>query len=253
MKFQVIIFSFVLLTSCAVNEYYQVYKTTSLEAKETPENIVFEDANCEIYYNLWSDGGDPGFDIFNKSDSDITIMLSKSFFILNGVAYEYFQNRIFSKSINSSATIASNYYPVNFNVHKVSGTNGASLSTAFIEKSDLTIPAKTKVRISEFHISTTRIVNCDLSKFPTKKTMKTLYFNEENSPIVFYNLITYSTPNDTLRIENNFFVNEITNYPASYMFTTIDTSFCGKELEEPINVFINPDADKFYIKYFKSK
>lgn len=242
-----------MLTSCAVNEYYQVYKTTSEEAIVTDGNVIFEDSNCKIYYNLWSDGGDPGFSIYNKSDSDITIMLSKSFFVINNVAHEYFQNRIFSMAINASTTINSNYYSLNINGKSTVGTKTSGLSTTFIEKPELTIPAKTMIRISEFQITNTRIVNCDLSKFPTKKNMKTLYFEKENSPFVFYNLITYYTASDTLRVENAFFVAEITNYPASYMFTTIDTSMCGKPLEKPITVFENPDADKFYLKYSNGK
>ena len=87
-----------LISSCAVTEYYQVFQTNTENGILDKNRIMFEDKNCSVYYNLWAEGGDVGFSIYNKTENDLTIYLTKSFFVLNGIAYEYYQNRTFSRS-----------------------------------------------------------------------------------------------------------------------------------------------------------
>jgi len=255
MKKLLILFMTLLLSSCAVTNYYQVYKTNSESGILKNDKIVFEDKNCSVSYDLWSEGGDIGFSIYNKTESDMTINLNKTFFVLNGVAYEYFQNRTFTKTQNSGTTVSSYNYPYywNYNVTKVAGTSSTSFSTSYIEKSILTIPSKTSINISEFQITNSRYVNCDLIKSPSNKNIKTLKFDNDNSPFVFYNLITYTTKSDTSRLENKFYVSEITNYPSSEMFDKIDTSMCGRILNVPFVIFKDAAPDKFYIQYSTEK
>lgn len=241
-----------ILISCeAPNYYYQVYKTNSDNGSFKNNKIVFEDNNCEVHYNLWGDGGNIGFSIYNKTDSDLTINLTKTFFVLNGISYEYFQNRTFSKSTNNGTIVTSYNYPYywNNNITNVSGTSSTSYSTQFIEKPELTIPPKTLINISEFKIVNTNYLNCDLEKYPWRKNVRTLNFGKNVSPFVFYNLITYSTKSETLRIENKFYVSEITNYPSSAMDNYVDTSECGRLLYPPVYVLKNASPDKFYLEY----
>ena len=83
----------------------------------------------------------------------------------------------------------------------------------------------------------------------TRKNLKKLKYSADNTPFSFYNIITYSTKTDTLKIENKFYVTEITNYPAPEMYTRVDSSVCGRELDFPIHIFKDATPDKFYIKY----
>ena len=93
-----------LLTSCATN-FYQVYQVTPTANIEANENyLIFEDENCKVSYDLWSNGGNIGFRCFNKTDEDIYLDLEKSYFILNGTAYNYYKNRVFTKSISSGSS-----------------------------------------------------------------------------------------------------------------------------------------------------
>lgn len=255
MKKLLIPFLTILLTSCSVTNYYQVYKANSENGTFAKDKIFFEDKNCSVTYNLWAEGGDIGFSIYNKTDNDLTIDLTKTFFVLNGVAYEYFQNRTFSKSSSSGTTLTSYpyYYYWYWNPAKVSGTNSTSFSTSFAEKPELTIPSKTSINISEYHVANSRYVKCDLEEYPSRRNVKTLKFDKTNSPFVFYNLITYKTKSDSSRIENKFYVSEITNLPSTEMLTTVNTDSCGKSLFGPIDVFKNITPDKFYIRYTKEK
>lgn len=245
-----------LLSSCAtITDYYQVYKTYPEGGIVNKNKIVFEDNNCSVLYNLWTEGGDLGFSIYNKTESDLTINLSKTFFVLNGVSFEYYQNRTFSKSSNNGRTSTTYNYPYywNYNLTKVEGTSSTGYSTSYIEKPAITIPPKTLINISEYNVTNSRYTNCDLAKIPNQENIKTLKFSKENSPFTFYNLITYSTKSDTIRFENRFYVSEITNYPQTEMFTFIDTTNCGRKLDFSIEVFKSLSPDKFYIKYTTEK
>jgi hypothetical protein len=242
-----------LFASCAFTaNYYQVYQTNNENGILTNDKIIFEDKSCSVAYNLWADGGDIGFSIYNKTESDLIVDLTKTFFVLNGVSYEYFQNRSFSKSSSSGTTLTTSNYPYyyysNYNSSKSYST---SSSATYMEKPQLTIPPKTQVMVSEYHVAKTRYLNCDLSKYPTSKTIKTVQFDKSNSPFVFYNLISYKSKGDSTRMENRFYVSEITNYPEVKMFTKVDTSICGRKLNIPERIFKNVTPDKFYYKYTK--
>jgi hypothetical protein len=239
------------MSSCAVSNYYQVYKTTPENGTISANKIVFEDNNCTVTYDLWNEGGNVGFTIANKSENDLTVMLSKTFFILNGMAYEYYQNRTFSKSSNTGASWSNYYVPLYRNpaLENLTGSLSESYSTAYIEKPELTIPPKTMVNISEYKLANTTFKHCDLEEYPNRKEVKAMVFNKENSPFRFYNLITYSVKGDTIRMENKFYVSEITNYPSTMMYTEIDTDACGNKLYYPISAIKKGNPDKFYIKY----
>lgn len=242
-----------LLTSCAETNFFQVYKTNTDDGTLANDKIVFDDKNCTVSYNLWAEGGDIGFNIYNKTESYLTVNLTKTFFVLNDVAYEYFQNRTFSKSSKVGTIVPPgvnrSFWNNNVANSIVSGVPG--FSTSYIEKPELTIPSKTSVNISGYNIANSRYVDCDLLKYPMKKYIKTIKFDKTNSPFVFYNIITYSLKSDTSKLENKFYVSEITNYPSSEMFTSVDTSKCGGKLDFPIEVFKSYTPDKFYIKYTK--
>jgi len=65
-----------------------MYKAVpNTEVTKTGNNLVYEDDQCKVSYNLWSNGGDAGFVFQNKTDQNIYLDLGESFFIINGVAH----------------------------------------------------------------------------------------------------------------------------------------------------------------------
>ncbi len=66
-----------------------------------------EHSGFTIEYYFWSEYGDVGFLITNNSDKDLYLNFGKSYFIYNGYAYDYYQNRIFVNSSKSSSAISS--------------------------------------------------------------------------------------------------------------------------------------------------
>ena len=102
-KIHIAIISLILFSSCQPMLYYQMYevKPTKNTAPINDE-LVYEDSNCKISYNFWSNGGNAGFRFYNKTNDDIYLLLDKSNFILNGVAYDYYKNREYTTSKGTS-------------------------------------------------------------------------------------------------------------------------------------------------------
>jgi len=259
------------LTSC-VTSFYQVYKATPVDKIVLKENqLVYEDENCKVSYNLWDDGGSIGFRFLNKTDKNIYINMEESLFILNGISYNYYKNRTFTYS-KSTGTSASNSVlasksvtGVNYSnlvqTNKVSATNivgvtaSSGYSESYNEEKIICIPALSSKIISEYTINQSLLRDCDLLKYPSRKEVKTKTFTKSNSPLIFSNRIQYTIgqSGNSVKFENEFFVTEITNYPESEMIESKVDEYCGQKSIVPTNYFKNVSPDKFYIKYMKGQ
>jgi hypothetical protein len=257
-----------MITSCVSTSYFQVYKTEPSDKLVVKDNLlVYEDENCKVTYNLWSDGGNIGFQFFNKTEKNIYLNLEESFFILNGVSYNYFRNRVFTSSISSGTTASRgvtaaksstglNYLDL-IQTNRISANNtlgsmtSSGFSVSFSEEKKICIPSKTSKIISEYKINESLFRDCDLFKYPKKKQIKSKTFSKEKSPLVFSNRIAYSIGQDEkiMKFENEFYVSEITNYPESEMYNSKNDEFCGQKSTTIVKYFKNVSADKFYIKY----
>lgn len=258
-----------LISSCRTTSFYQVYNVKPIGASVTNATVelFFEDSNCKISYNLWSNGGNIGFDFYNRTDNNIYVKLNESNFILNGFAYDYFKNRTFttseSKSASTSNTSTGSVAVTGINVYNNIQTNqvkrasSANLSSSvghavsIKEDSIICIPPKTTKRISEYSINNDLKRDCDLFKYPRIKEIKTKSYTAEKSPIVFSNRITYEINGNSKLVENEFFVSEITNYPESEFFESIYDEYCGQKSYYPIRYYKFYDINKFYKKYSK--
>jgi hypothetical protein len=257
-----------IMSSCTTTSFYQVYEVRPIEESNTKTaELLFEDDNCKIAYDLWANGGNIGFNFYNKTDSKIYVKLNESNFILNGFAYDYFKNRTFTTSESKSASAlrqstgsvsvagVNSYYDIQTNQIKSSSSAslGSSVGYAVSIKEDsiICIPPKTTKRISEYLINNTLIRNCDLFKYPRTKEIKTKTYTAEKSPIVFSNRITYNINGSSKLVENDFFVSEITNYPDYEFFEYKYDQYCGQIEEYSTKYYKFYDIDKFYIRYNK--
>jgi hypothetical protein len=257
-----------IFSSCATTSYYQVYDVKPINQSITKSDLLFfEDENCKITYNLWSNGGNIGFNFYNKTDSKIYVKKNESNFILNGFAYDYFKNRTFttseSKSASTSKTSAGSVAITGLNVYnniqtnQVESSNSANLSSSvgyavsINEDSIVCIPPKTTKRISEYSINEALIRNCDLFKYPRTKEINTVSYKVDESPIVFSNRITYEINGNLKEVTNDFYVSEITNYPESEFFENKSEEFCGQKSSYATKYYKYYDTDRFYIQYSK--
>ncbi|MEI6122153.1 MAG: hypothetical protein WCQ95_00855 [Bacteroidota bacterium] len=249
MKKLIILCVLSVMMSCGVSTYYQIYKATPEGGVLTKEYVQFEDNNCIVNYDLWSNGGYIDFYVFNKTDNDLTVDLTKSFFAMNGESVQYFQNRVFSNSTNYGTTVSKSYYSNSYWSKSVSKLSATSSSISYNEKPELIIPPKTRSNISIYNVTDERYINCDLADFPSSRDNEVLKFDKTNSPFIFNNIITYSANGMVNRFDNKFYVSEIANYSSSNVKVLISVTECGKHLEYPYSAFKDVSPDKFYIKY----
>lgn len=260
----------ILLSSCGSSSFYQVYKAEPVSELKTADNYLFyEDEHCQVNYNFWDAGGNMGFSFYNKTDSNIYINLEDSFFILNGVAFDYFQNRVFTNTKNSGASksgnVAASKSVTGYNFWDLLQTNSiqASSSTStmvssgyavsYAEDKVIVIPAKTSKIITEYNINEALYRDCDLFKYPAKKQIKTVGFSKNDSPIVFSNRIAYRLDGaiDHLKLENAFYVAEISNLPESEFLVSKSQEYCGQKSKMAKKFFKETAPNKFYIRYTK--
>lgn len=258
----------VMFTSCSSKTYFQVYKTAASEKLVAKENqLVYEDDNCKVVYNLWSNGGNIGFQFFNKTDKNIYLNLEESFFVLNGVSYNYYKNRYYTKSSSSGLTttvgaglIGQNYSDFTqgnsiLTTNTLGAMSAAAYSVAYTEEKQVCIPPKTSKLISEYAINTSLFRDCELFKYPNAKQIKAKVFSKEQSPLVFSNRIAYAVgqTDNLIKLENEFYVTEISNYPEKEVLEYRFDEFCGQKSLTKKAYFLNAAADKFYIKYYKGQ
>ncbi len=100
-----------MLASCGTTyKYVQVCTAKSIDnattAQSTNEGLLYENEDCIVKYNLWSNGGDAGFVFYNKTNKVIHIDLSQTFLMKNGVAYDYYTPQTVTKTSSSSVGVA---------------------------------------------------------------------------------------------------------------------------------------------------
>jgi hypothetical protein len=261
-------FSTMLFLSSCSQSFYQLYSVKpNQESITKTENLFFEDDNCKISYNLWANGGDIGFDIYNKTDEKINVNLNECNFILNGFAYDYYKNRTFttsksktastSKTATSSAAVTGINVNNNIQTNQVIGSNSANSSShteysvTIKEDMIIAVPAKTTKRISEYSINNTLIRDCDLFKYPSIKKINTKSYTIEQSPIVFSNVITYEIKGERVTVKNEFYVSEITNYPSAEFWEYKYDEYCGQKSWSKTKFIKFREFNKFYIQYDK--
>ncbi len=245
----------IVISSCNTTQtYYQVYSTKPVSPTEMNKNtVVFEDNNCIVKYNLWSNGGNPGFLIYNKSDIPMKILLENTHLIINGIVHDYYQN----KTTKSQTSVISGSNDVRYNsnnnniLYSVENygyvySDGEQMTQLPI----LNIPPKTARYINQFTLVNANKLHCDLPTYPNnERSVKIVSYTQDNSPLKFYNYISYSIGMDTSVIETKFYVNEVANLPSKLMFNEIYTDQCGNSLMYPQLSFKNSQSHSFYIRY----
>ena len=187
------------LSSCS-STYYQIYEVKSEGLQTKSDGLVYEDDNCLLFYNLWNKSGSLSFVFANKTDKDITIDLTRSFFIKNGVAYDYYQDQTYTKGSSTGLTISKGlsasytklmYEYTTWNPVLVKGqasvqqsANSTILSSVSTKAPKVIIvPAKASKVIPSFHISDFVYKECGNSKMnhPSKQS-ETIDYNKVIHP-----------------------------------------------------------------------
>lgn len=242
----------VLLASCSnTYQFYQVLETKSMNhdshIKEENNELCYENAQCIIRYNFWSNGGTANFEFSNKTDEIIYIDLAKSFFVLNGKAFDLYQNREWGQEStmevgasmsygygvsHSAAFSVGHIVPIFTSTEAVTSTKSSTITIK--EKRIIAVPPHSKKYIKTYSITTSPFLSCDLKLYPSQNAK--LDFSEEDSPYHFSDIITYTVGNNSqhITINNEFYVSSITNYAEPEIVVM-------KKREEPCENMKHPD------------
>lgn len=257
-----------LFHSSCTQKIYQIYEVESANLQSSDKEIIFSNNDCEISYNLWSATGNLDFLFKNKTEHDIYIDMTRSFFIRNGIAYDYYSDIEYTRTttaITSTSAAASlimknkDYYttlwtPANaIREIKVSaGQNiGAARSVTEKEAKYICIPAKSAKKIKGFNISDYIYYECGNNKFnfPGKKS-ETITYTKEKSPLSFRNRITYFfDSNISNSIDNEFWIKSLTNYTQNEVIENVRAKNCIGSGETTKTVNKQKAANKFYNTY----
>lgn len=252
-----------MLSSCS-KTFYQVYNTEAPGMVEQGSSLVYENDDCKLMYNLWGENGSVGFVMQNKTNEDIFLFLSQTFFIKNGEAFDYFKNREYSNtettgvasSVSASESIygLANIWGMWYNASKTANVEtvenkGYSLTVTTKESPVVCIPAKSSKFIKEYRISDRLIKSCNQNQaYPNKKS-DPVYFTKEDTPLSFKNRISYSFNKDgenLKQVENEFWVSEVINYTEKEALEKKEYKECEKDYAEIIYVFKMASPKKFY-------
>ncbi|MFO8002381.1 MAG: hypothetical protein R6U46_14160 [Marinilabilia sp.] len=258
------------LNSCAPKVYYQVFEAEPVneDIEKQESALIFENADCGIYYDFWGEEGDMGFRIENKTDQALFINLDRSYFVLNGRANDYFLNRVFTHSSGSSVSggqtasasrsisdldavgrLLSGSYSV---AQSAALTNSEGYAVSIPEQEVVCVPAGTLKRIAKFSIYGNKIRDCDLLLYPGRKEVSRLQFDKEESPVVFENRLVYHVAEGPdQQMNHRFYVSEIVNMPKKQLIESRKEKFCGEKSMMEKEFFKETPANKFYIKYEK--
>lgn len=252
-----------MLSSCS-KVFYQVYNTEAPGMIEQGSSLVYENEDCKIMYNLWSEDGNAGFVMQNKTENDLFLILSQTFFIKNGTAFDYFKNREYSntETVGATSSVAvsgtayglTNIWGLWYNASKAAtvGTTknkGYSSTVTTKEVPVVCIPAYSSKFIKEYSISDRLIKNCNKRQAYPKKKSTPVTFTKEDTPLVFKNRISYSLyeNGDNLKqIENEFWVSEVINYTEKEALEKKEYKECEGDFAETIYVFKMASPKKFY-------
>lgn len=240
----------VLLSSCKSSYHFcQIYETKPVnhdgDIRNEGDTLRYENEQCVIDYNFWSNGGSADFYFYNKTDEIIYIDLAKSFYVSNGIAYDLYGAREWSQSssVGMASSVSYNYgesvaaaitvgaivpslipnKAVGAKATKAA-SRSASLSTGSTvahmesytvttkEKQIVAVPPHTRKYIRTHNIAPVPYLSCDLHRYPS--TSARMDFSADNSPYCFSDVITYTIGENKqpITVNGDFYVSSVTNY-----------------------------------------
>ena len=264
MKFLLSLTTLLLFTACSP-EIFQQIATLSSENVELKDDgaFAYENELFTIEYYFWSESGKFYFTITNNSDDDLYLNLEKSYFVNNGYAYDYYQNRTFVYTNSKTTISASSVLPKNnSSIISTFGTpyiygNGAALtsdngiSVEYAEQPLICIPALSSKSFGEFSISSSEFRDCGFIRNPTKKELAIREYTVLNSPRIIENRLVFEFNGSTVPITNLFYVSEFQNiaYNNATKYVTVENCDGTKQ---DVKMHMMSANNKFYITYFSN-
>lgn len=263
------------MTSCSsyYSYYYQVYEVGTNDMKVQDNSLVYENEDCKVLYNLWSNNGELKFAVLNKTDKDIFVNMGQSFYVVNGQAVDYYQGREFSSQSTTHAdfmissaigTVGAYGFWGNDvymeNVTAIADAMSAKLSKTQSngvitrEKEIVCIPSKCFKVFNYYKVNPTFATTCENDKDFPKKSYKVGIYTHATSPLNYKNRIAYGFNKKEVadkHIDNEFWISSVTNYSENEATEKYKkkTECYGQKTTSKARLFKVGGPDKFYKVY----
>ena len=273
------------VTSCAT-AFQQIATISSPQMRLADDGrFAYLGDGVEIDYNFWSENGQVCFVLTNKTDKDIYVDLSRSHLVVNGMTFDYYQNRTFSTQ-SSSTLVRSFGYGTSSTFAQAAGagaaygesygysaaavavgaaagrsrtdsysgrtttSNTVNKSIEYIEREGVWVPALASRLFCEFSLLDAPFRKCGFARNPAKKEQATLSFNEKNSPYTFDNMLMLVVDGKDHRLVNSFYISNIANILRDQTYETDSAVDCnGAKTGETIHIYKFSAANRFFINY----
>ena len=262
------------MTSCSV-QYMQIATLKSEQVTmQSDGSFTSQHSEFTLKYDFWSYPGEVVFLVSNNSDKDLYLNLEKSFFINNGFAYDYYQNRTFIHSNKSSISTSNSsstgaikeagisgqtLYGLDGNVSLAQSYNKASSysthseigkTVEYKENKVVCIPAHSSKTFNEFNLYFDLYRECGFPRNPSKDDIVILEFAEDNSPKVFENRLMFIMDDKEIPINHKFYVCELENIRKDKTSEQILLKDCNGNDIYPY-IFVNKKAspNRYYLHY----
>ena len=266
--FSLLTLSMILLASCKPATFFQVYNIQSDNVQLANGVLQSENEDCRITYNLWSEGGNLSFMIHNKSDKDMYIVMPQSFFILNGVANDYYSQSHYSRSVTNAigGTISNGinvsgyltngnlWYPsrISRQFTAISGVS-STITLGTTEMELVCVPPKSAKFINGFNISDHVYKDCENKQqnYP-KTTSNVVRYTKEDTPVSFRNRIAYTFDKnltDVRYVDHSFWLTSLQNYSQKAATSIQKVRECETNIELRTMQFDISSPDRFYNRY----
>ena len=234
-------------------------------------SLLFENADCKVSYNFWSEGGWVAFAFENKTNEDIFINMNESFLIVNGYAHNYFEDKTYASGQVSTTTKghgerldvsifgttgvwSDKLYTVSADA--IANISSKSTSINYVTKKEeevVCVPAKAYKIFMKFCLSPQLFQVCEVkSDYPSKR-VSIRKFEKNNSPILMKNRLTYGFKIDKMdkHIDNFFWLSEIENLPRKEALERTIEKDCKTGVAKKIKLFKIGGPAQFYNIYMR--
>jgi hypothetical protein len=265
------VMSLALLSSCSDNIFYQVYQVDSPDVQLTNNVMLYENDDCKVTYNLWAEKGNLSFMMHNKTDENLYLVMSQSFFILNGIANNYYTESVYGKSATGSTAVSvadqislSGYmtngyywYPATIS-RRVGAIAGVSVTKSVQTKEPeyICIPPHSAKYIDGFMISDYVYKDCDNFNQNYPQTSSSIIrYSQDNSPLKFRNRLAYTIgkkDTEAKYLDHNFWVSSLQNYSTKNALSNEKHKECESGQTYTEKRFNMYSSQRFYNKYKKT-
>jgi len=259
------------LCACSQETYYQVYDVHSPDVAMKNGVYAYDNSDCRITYNLWSDGGNASFLVQNKTEKNLYLVMPKSFFILNGVANDYYSETTYSRAVTNSAQLAESrrvsvggflsdgtaWYPTH--IARVYGAQIGTSTTESVSTKEMPmvcVPPLSSKLVYGFNISDHVYKDCDNYKFNYPNSVSpTITYNETNTPVKFRNRIAYTFDEegkDVKYIDHTFWMTTLRNYSEKGGLKKLRYQECESSFKKSVKQLNMSAPNKFYNSYVEN-